>query len=125
MLNLHLKSVVGKFINFIKTNIDFIFTSQFNHAIMSQIKTQMNEQPLSRMRIEAIVSTLDQTLKTDMNLAHDLLHFLEERGIQIPALNTGNMQPILNASYDHKLPHGQADRLRGMFDDLDTRENIL
>ncbi len=92
---------------------------------MSQIKTQMNEQQLSRSRIEAIVSTLNQTLKTDMNLAQDLLLFLQERGIQIPSIGTGSMQPILNASYDHKLPHGQADRLRGMFDDLGTRENIL
>ena len=105
--------------------IEIIFTSQFNHAIMSQIKTQMNEQQLSRNRIEAIVSTLNQTLKTDMNLAHDLLLFLEERGIQIPALSTGNMQPILNTRYDHQLPNGQAERLRGMFDDLDTKENIL
>jgi hypothetical protein len=120
-----LKSVDGKFINFIKIFGQFIFTSQLKTANMSQIKTLKKEQPMSRNTIDSMVSVINQTLKTDMTLANDLLLFLEERGIQVPAIAPGDLHPLLVAEYAHKPENGKIERLRGIFEGVDTKESVL
>jgi hypothetical protein len=122
---LHLKSVDGKFINFIKIFERFIFTSQLKTANMSQIKTLKKEQPVTRHTIDSMVSAINHSLKTDMNLAIDMLIFLEEHGIQIPAVAPGDLQPLLITTYAHKSENLHLEQLRGIFEDVSVKENIL
>lgn len=85
----------------------------------------MSEQHLSRASINKIMEALHESLKTDLNLANDLLGFLKERNIKIPSLSLEELNKILPVSFDSRKDNKQITRLKSSFEDINDAENLI
>ncbi len=92
---------------------------------MGYHSTHIAEIYLNRATISSLVQVLQESLSKDTSLAKDLLKFMQERNIQIPALSTKEMKNILPVSFKNRNNYGQQDALKSAFETMDLDENIL
>lgn len=85
----------------------------------------MNQQHLSRASINKIMETLHNSLKTDLNLANDLLEFLKERNINIPSLSLDELNELIPVSFKNQKNDQQITKLKKTFEDINDLENLM
>ncbi len=85
----------------------------------------MTEPKISKALLNAMMQTLNESLKKDYSLANDLMRFMTERNIEIPTNVLGEMDKDLPVSFSKRNPDDQISRLKHSFRDIDLKENIL
>lgn len=85
----------------------------------------MNDTHFSRASVNKIMEALHDALKTDINLAGELITFLKERNINIPSLSNEELNKILPVSFKNKKSNKGIKELKKSFEEINNAEHIL
>ena len=85
----------------------------------------MSEQHLSRASINKIMEVLHNSLKSDLNLANDLLEFLKDHNISMPSLSLDELNKLIPVSFKNQKNDEQITKLKKSFENINDVENLM
>ena len=92
---------------------------------MTQNNVLIEKHQLNYATINSIVRILNDSLKTDINLANDLLHFLNDHHITVPELSNKRNEQPLPVSFEKKASEHLIDQLKYAFEGIEMTESLI
>jgi aspartokinase len=84
-----------------------------------------NKQILTHPTVNNMIQILGEKVHKDAALADDLLHFLNEHGINVPMRSDADLEVLIPVSFTQKNTNDQFRRLRNAFDGIGAIEQLL
>lgn len=83
------------------------------------------KQHITNATIVSMMKVLNDTLKTDNQLASELLHFLNLHQVEVPMLSTRESANTIPVSFTYKNADEQLHKVKPSFEGLETAEYLL